>query len=133
MHFDFKHRIFIYTDHAKATQLDNVLKGDVITAYQNKFHQIRKVVTRGKPAYFTKSNRTSGKPPLQSKADIIYFYPLKHIALLEGHAWAKQGSDEMTGHTIKYNTKTELLYGKSKPHHQVHFELVNGSLKSTNE
>lgn len=133
MHFDFTDRIFIYTGHAIATQGESILRGNVITAYQNKLHQINKVISIGKPAYFEKSNRDSNKPPLQSKADTIIFYPIKHLAILKGHAWAKQGEDEMTGHILQYNTETEILIGKSQAHHQLHMKIINGRLSSSDE
>ena len=125
MTFNLHAGVFTYDGHAYATKEDMTLQGSRITTYQNKQHQVYKVITIGKPARFDKTNALTKEPPLNSKAETITFYPKQHLAVLQKNAWARKGNDSVTGKKITYNTLTQILHSDAPKKKRVHIELDN--------
>lgn len=66
----------------------------------------------GKPAhYWTETG--PDKPPFHAYADIIRYYPLKHLIELEGNARVEQGPNSLSAAKIIYDTQEQHLVSQS--------------------
>ncbi|KTD31939.1 OstA family protein [Legionella israelensis] len=53
------------------------------------------------------------KPQLHAYADTIYYYPLKHLITLTGHARIVQGKNSFSAATISYDTLKQRVVSES--------------------
>lgn len=54
------------------------------------------------------------KPEMHAYADTIYYYPLKHLITLEGHARIVQGKNSFSAAKISYDTLKQHVVSESK-------------------
>lgn len=92
-----------------AVQLDqgttHVRCAEAITEGNEK-NQLVKAIIKGdqnaQAHYWT--DTALNKPPLHAYADIIYYYPERHLIELVGHATIEQGTDSFSAPKISYDT-----------------------------
>jgi len=53
------------------------------------------------------------KPPLHAYADIIHYYPDRHLIQLIGHARVQQGNDSFAAPEISYDTERQHVVSKT--------------------
>lgn len=82
----------------------------------NEKNQLVFALAKGKPNeqvhYWT--NAGPNKPPFHAYADIIRYYPLKHLIELEGNARVLQGKNSMSAAKITYDTVNEHVVSQSQ-------------------
>jgi lipopolysaccharide export system protein LptA len=54
------------------------------------------------------------KPPFHAYADLIHYYPKKHIIKLMGHARVQQGANSFTAAKITYNIEKQQVISRGK-------------------
>ena len=53
------------------------------------------------------------KPPLHAYADVIHYYPDRHLIQLIGHARVQQGNDSFAAPEISYDTERQHVMSKT--------------------
>ena len=84
------------------------LKGDKVITYYNKQHQITKIISYGKPAYYN-TLLSLNTPILYTRARTIIYYPLKHLVVLRDHAVAERGPNSIRAPLINYDLSKQQL------------------------
>ncbi len=81
----------------------------------NEKNQLVKAIIKGNPkaqAHYW-ALTTADKPPMHAFADIINYYPDRHLIELIGHARVEQGADSFSAPSISYDTLNQHVISKS--------------------
>ncbi|MFT4060508.1 MAG: lipopolysaccharide transport periplasmic protein LptA [Legionella sp.] len=108
----------IYTGNVELTQGTSNLQATKAMTLGNEKNQLVLAVAngeQGKQAHYW-AITDEKKPPLHAYADIIKYYPMRHLIELIGNARVEQGDDSFSAHKISYDTikKQVISQGNGK-------------------
>jgi lipopolysaccharide export system protein LptA len=109
--FNYKTGFNTYQGNVDVQQGGTRLKADKITTQSNLHHKMEEAIAYGSdktPAdYWTVPKK--GDLIFHAQANIIKFYPLKSLVMLEGNVSVTQGDNSFHGATIIYNMKNQTI------------------------
>lgn len=96
----------IYKDHVAFDQGTTHIRAAAAITTGNEKNELTKASIQGdhqlQAHYWTTT--TKEKPPMHAYADLITYYPAKHLIELTGHAKIEQGDDSFSAPKIVYDT-----------------------------
>lgn len=96
----------VYTGNVSLVQGTTNLQADKAVTLGNEKNQLVVAIANGTPGkqahYWTTTDPK--KPPLHAYADIIRYYPLRHLIELIGNARVEQGENSFSAAKISYDT-----------------------------
>jgi lipopolysaccharide export system protein LptA len=105
----------IYIENVKLDQGTTHIRAAKAVTEGNSKNQLTKAIIHGNKEtqahYWTLTD--TKKPPMHAFADIIYYYPAKHIITLVGNARVEQGEDSFSAPSITYDTLHQHVISKS--------------------
>ncbi|WP_367607143.1 lipopolysaccharide transport periplasmic protein LptA [Legionella sp. W05-934-2] len=101
-----------HVDFRQGTSHITANRAITIVDEHNKLKEAIAYGTNETRAHFS-TNTDTKKPRLHAKADIIRYFPLKHLIELEGHAVVTQGHDRFEAHIIRYDTLNQHVVSNS--------------------
>lgn len=108
----------IYIEDVKLDQGTTHIRAAKAVTEGNSKNQITKAIIQGNKEaqahYWTLTD--TKKPPMHAFADIIYYYPAKHMIKLVGNARVEQGEDSFSAPSITYDTLHQHVVSKSDGH-----------------
>jgi len=107
-----------YEGHVNIWQGSSRLTSDTALVYMDKDSSLKKAAAKGNlraQAHY-KTLTDPQKPELNAYADIIEFYPKKHLIYLIGNAKVIQGKDSYKAPEIEYNTEKQRVFSKKSTH-----------------
>ncbi|STY29731.1 OstA family protein [Legionella wadsworthii] len=96
----------VYTGNVSLVQGTTNLQADKAVTLGNEKNQLVVAIangTKGKQAHYWTTTDPK-KPPLHAYADIIRYYPLRHLIELVGNARVEQGENSFSAAKISYDT-----------------------------
>jgi lipopolysaccharide export system protein LptA len=104
----------LYIGHVQLDQGSTHIRAAEVITDGDKTNQITQAILKGSQSeqahYWTLTSQD--KPELHALADIIYYYPLRHVVKLVGHARVTQGDHSIAAAHIMYNTETQHVLSK---------------------
>lgn len=108
----------LYIGQVELDQGSTHIRAHMVITDGDKDHQITKATLKGNTGaqahYWVLT--TQDKPPLHAFADVIYYFPERHMVELVGHAKVEQGDNLISGAYICYNTQTQHVVSNSGNH-----------------
>lgn len=105
----------VYIDDVELDQGTTHIRAAHAITEGNLKNQLVKAILKGnnnaQAHYWTLT--AADKPPLHAYADIIYYYPERHIIELIGHARVEQGGDSFSAPKIRYETLHQHVISNS--------------------
>lgn len=106
----------VYINHVEVDQGSTHLRAAHATTEVNQKNQLTKAVAKGddkEQAHFWTLTDVD-KPPLHAYANIIRYFPERHLIQLEGNARVVQGDDSFSAPTIDYDTLHQHVVSKTE-------------------
>ncbi len=100
----------LYEGNVKITQGETRLTAERLTTQRNNNHKMEEAIAYGTKTlahYWTIPRK--GDQVLHAKANIIKFYPLKSLVVLNGNVLVTQGNNSFQGPEIIYNIKDQTV------------------------
>ena len=107
----------IFEGHVKVDQGNAHLTADKLVIKNNKLHKIREAVAYGGSdlAHYWSSSKENA-PLFHARAQIMRFYPLESVIVLETQVKVNQGGNSFNGPLIIYNTSTQTITVPNSSH-----------------
>ena len=105
----------IYKDHVQLEQGTTHIESNQATTTGNDKNQLISAMitgTQDQQAHYSTMTEID-KPPLHAYADIIKYYPQRHLIELIGHARVEQGKNVFSAAKISFNTQTHHVVSQS--------------------
>lgn len=106
--YEYKRGIVYYKGHVKGSQGATELQANDMIVYYDQHHQIKEINALGKPSQY-KTLVHQDKDRLVAKADQITYYPQAGQVILKGHAVVNYNNSVVTGPTIFYDIKNQVV------------------------
>jgi lipopolysaccharide export system protein LptA len=122
--------VAINTGNVVVDQGTSHASGDEMTTYRDSVtHKIKETILKGNLAHYN-TVVEADKPPLNTSAKVITYFPEKQYVVLDGDAVATRGADSVTADKIIYNMATKKMTAESTDaSKQTHIVLVNDKPK----
>ncbi|MBN1683822.1 MAG: lipopolysaccharide transport periplasmic protein LptA [Gammaproteobacteria bacterium] len=124
MQLNVKLRRTIYIGHVLIKTQTTQLEGQQITIQRDQNDQVSAILDVGDPAYYSDQPQDPKQKPTLAHAKMIEYYPQKHLAILKGEAFAKQGENVIQAPLIHYDTKNGLLTAFGNKETQVYMDVI---------
>jgi lipopolysaccharide export system protein LptA len=106
----------IYSGHVEFVQGTTNLHAAHAITQGNEKNQLSLAIAKGENGqqahYWTQND--PNKPPFHAYADIIRYYPLRHLVELVGNARIEQGKNSLSAAKITYDTVAQHLVSSSQ-------------------
>jgi lipopolysaccharide export system protein LptA len=114
--FDYKNGLDTYQGDVTVTQGSTRLAADKLTTQKNSSHKLAEVIAYGyaHPANYW-SVPKPGDKEFHAQAQVIKFYPIKSLVMLEGNVVVTQGENSFRGPIIIYNIKNQIVSSPASP------------------
>ena len=120
--YEYKKGIVNYKGHVKGNQGATELQANSMIVYYDQHHEIREINALGYPAQY-KTLVHQDKDRLIAKADQITYYPQTGKVTLKGHAVVNYNNSVVTGSTIFYDIKNQVVTSHPKKDSQTQIVL----------
>jgi|SRR5688572_14946041 len=111
---NYKTGVTLYEGHVIIDQGTSHLLADRLITKRNAQHKIEEAIAYGfKNLAEYRTTLKSGDETLLAKANVIKFYPLKSLAILEGNALVTQGKNSFQGPHIIYHINEQTIIAPS--------------------
>lgn len=120
-----KARQGIYIGNVEFTQGSSSIRANEAMTYIDDKNRLSMAVAKGapgKPAHFSTKTDVK-KPPFHAYADVIKYYPKRHLVVLIGQAQVSQGDNSMTAEKITYDTINHHVKTFGKPGKRIRIVL----------